>query len=65
MGRPVSAYSSSQSDIETRIGKPPKGNSIKVRRSAVEAGSRDAQILVETANRFFSYQADCRTQVFP
>src|SRR6266851_2909484 len=55
----------SQSDIETRVVKPPKGNSIKVRRSAAEASSRDAKIFVETANRFLSYQADRRIPVFP
>jgi hypothetical protein len=65
MGRPVSACSSSQSHIEMRVGNPAKGNSIKVCRSAAEAGSRDAKIFVETANRFLSYQADRRIPVFP
>ena len=65
MGRPVSARSSSQSDIEMRVGNPAKGNSIKVGRSAAESGSRYAKIFVETANRFLSNQGDCRIPVFP
>jgi ribosomal protein L7/L12 len=55
----------SQTDIETRMRKPAKGNSIKVRRSATEAGGRDAKIFVEDANRLLSYEADGRIPVFP
>ena len=57
--------SGSQSDIETRVGKPAKSNPIEVGRSAAEAGSRDAKIFVEPANRFLSHQADRLIPVFP
>src|SRR5258705_11550596 len=55
----------SKRDIETGVGEPRKGNSIKVRRSAAEADGRYAKIFVETANRFLSNQADRRIPVFP
>ena len=47
-----------------RMGEPSKGNSIKVRRSAAEAGSRYTKIFVETANRLLAYEADRGVPVF-
>ena len=46
------------------MGKPAKGNSIEIRRSAAEARSRDAKIFVEGADGLLSYETDSRIPIF-